>query len=151
MFTPNISVDAFDWSRTNLNFDACANAPAWWYNSRRGRQGRTPRGPNSFIFMQFSGKKLKNISTFGNWRTPLRKILDPTLQLKVRSHFAAATTAFFAATLLAMIALFTVQSSAQTLIHDAIVFSLTPPTMLDTIKLIGVSGRRHICRKLLVM
>ena len=39
-----------------------------------------PGGPNSFIFMQFSGKKLKNNSTFGSWRTPLGKILDPPLE-----------------------------------------------------------------------
>ena len=44
------------------------------------RQGRVPpRGPNSFIFMQFLANKLKNDSTFGSWRTPLGKILDPTL------------------------------------------------------------------------
>ena len=33
----------------------------------------------SFIFMQFSAKKLKNNSNFGSWRTPLGKILDPPL------------------------------------------------------------------------
>ena len=46
-----------------------------------GRQGRAPSpvGPNSFIFIQFSAKKLKNNNTFGSWRTPLGKILDPTL------------------------------------------------------------------------
>ena len=38
-----------------------------------------PGGPNSFIFMQFSGTKLKNNSTFGSWRPPLGKILDPPL------------------------------------------------------------------------
>ena len=49
--------------------------------SKRGRQGRAPpRGPNFFIFMQFQGKKLKNNSTFGSWRTPLGKILDPPLE-----------------------------------------------------------------------
>ena len=48
---------------------------------RDGRQGRAPLGgPNSFIFMQFSGTKLKNNSTFGGWRTPLGKILDPPLR-----------------------------------------------------------------------
>ena len=40
-----------------------------------------PGGPNSFIFMQFSAKKLKNNSTFGSCRTPLGKILDPPLLL----------------------------------------------------------------------
>ena len=44
----------------------------------RGRQGR-PREPNSFIFMQFLAKKLKNNSTFWSWRIPLGKILDPPL------------------------------------------------------------------------
>ena len=44
-----------------------------------GRQGRSPGGPNSFIFMQFSAKNMQNDSTFGSWRTPLRKILDPPL------------------------------------------------------------------------
>ena len=43
------------------------------------KDARPPWGPNSFIFMQFSGKKLKNNSTFGSWRTPLGKILDPPL------------------------------------------------------------------------
>ena len=38
-----------------------------------------PGGPNSFIFMQFSRIKLKSNSTFGSWRTPLGKILDPPL------------------------------------------------------------------------
>ena len=38
-----------------------------------------PGGPNSFIFMQFPGTKLKNNSTFGSWRPPLGKILDPPL------------------------------------------------------------------------
>ena len=38
-----------------------------------GRQGRAPGGPNSFIFMQFSAKKMKNNSTFGSWRTPWGK------------------------------------------------------------------------------
>ena len=28
-----------------------------------------PPGSNSFIFMQFSGNKLKTNSTFGSWRT----------------------------------------------------------------------------------
>ena len=37
------------------------------------RDARPPGGPNSFIFMQFSGTKLKNKSTFGSWRTPWGK------------------------------------------------------------------------------
>ena len=44
------------------------------------RDARPPLGPNSFIFMQFSGTKLKNNSTFGSWHTPLDKILDPPLR-----------------------------------------------------------------------
>ena len=48
--------------------------------SKMGRQGRTsPGGPNSFIFMQFSGTKLKNNSTFWELAHPLGKILDPPL------------------------------------------------------------------------
>ena len=43
--------------------------------SKGGRQGRAPPpgGPNSFIFMQFPGTKLKNNSTFGSWRPPWGK------------------------------------------------------------------------------
>ena len=47
----------------------------------KGGARDAPQGPNSFIFMQFSGTKLKNNSTFGSWRTPLGKILDPPLAL----------------------------------------------------------------------
>ena len=36
-------------------------------------------GPDSFIFKQFLAKQLKNNSTFGSWRSPLGKILDPLL------------------------------------------------------------------------
>ena len=43
-----------------------------WRIQGGGRQGRPP-GPNIFIFVQFSAKKLKNNSTFGNWRTPWGK------------------------------------------------------------------------------
>ena len=47
----------------------------------RGAPGTraSPGGPNSFIFMQFSAQNMQNNSTFGSWRTPLRKILDPPL------------------------------------------------------------------------
>ena len=48
----------------------------------RGRQGRPPVGPNSFIFMQFSSKKLKNnrlAHPFWELAHPLSKILDPPL------------------------------------------------------------------------
>ena len=37
------------------------------------RDARPAGGPNSFIFMQFSAKNLKNNSTFGSWRTPSGK------------------------------------------------------------------------------
>ena len=49
--------------------------------SKGGARDAPARGPNSFIFMQFSAKKLKNNSTFGSWRTPLGKILDPPLNV----------------------------------------------------------------------
>ena len=50
------------------------NVPTKRIGGSRGRQGRAPPGgPNSFIFMRFSAKKLKNNSTFGNWRTPWGK------------------------------------------------------------------------------
>ena len=39
----------------------------------KGGARDAPPGPNSFIFMQFSAKKMKNNSTFGSWRTPLGK------------------------------------------------------------------------------
>ena len=46
---------------------------------------RAPHGgPNSFIFMEFSGKKLKNNSTY--WELappPPGKILDPPLHCQV--------------------------------------------------------------------
>ena len=47
----------------------------------RGARNAPLGGPNSFIFMQFSAKNLKNNSTYGSWRTPLGKILDPPLEL----------------------------------------------------------------------
>ena len=40
---------------------------------------RIQGGPNSFIFMQFFGKNVKNNSNFGSWRPPPGKILDPPL------------------------------------------------------------------------
>ena len=49
--------------------------------SKGGARDTPPPGaPNSFIFMQFLGTKLKNNSTFGSWRTPVGKILDPPLR-----------------------------------------------------------------------
>ena len=43
-----------------------------------GHQGRL-RGPNSFIFMQFSAKKLQNNPNLGVGAPPLGKILDRPL------------------------------------------------------------------------
>ena len=57
-----------------------------WRIQARGRQGRPPRGPNSFIFMQFTAKKSEH-THFGSWRPHLRKILD--LQLKLFYHLFA--------------------------------------------------------------
>ena len=59
--------------------DVATATPCEWTlyiigRSKGGHQGRVPpEGPNSFIFMQFSGTKLKNNSTFGSWRTPWGK------------------------------------------------------------------------------
>ena len=48
--------------------------------SKGGRQGRAPPlGSKFFHFHAVFGKKLKNNSTFGSWRPPLGKILDPPL------------------------------------------------------------------------
>ena len=49
----------------------------------RGRQGCAPlpRVSKLFHFHAVFGKKLKNNSTFGSWRTPLGKILDPPLHI----------------------------------------------------------------------
>ena len=41
-----------------------------WRTQGGARPPSTLEGPNSFIFIQFSAKKLKNNSTFGSWRTP---------------------------------------------------------------------------------
>ena len=60
--------------------------PAVVIGGSKGAPGTPPRGQNSFIFMQFSAKNLKNNSTFGSWRTPLGKILDPTLVV-VKEYF----------------------------------------------------------------
>ena len=52
--------------------------PSMWIVSLadpKGYQGCAPcpQSPNSFIFMQFSARKLKNNSTFGSWCTPAGK------------------------------------------------------------------------------
>ena len=49
--------------------------------SKGGRQGRAPPpwGSKFFHFHAVFGKKIENNSTFGSWRTPLGKILDPPL------------------------------------------------------------------------
>ena len=43
------------------------------------RDARPPWGSKFFHFHAVFGKKLKNNSTFGSWRPPLGKILDPPL------------------------------------------------------------------------
>ena len=50
--------------------------------------GTPAGGPNYFTFMQFSAKNLQNNSTYGSWRTPLGKILDPPLP-SLSVHFCA--------------------------------------------------------------
>ena len=40
-----------------------------------------PGGPNSFIFMQFSAKNVKNNGTFGSWCILLGEILDLPLEM----------------------------------------------------------------------
>ena len=53
----------------------------WFFGLNKTRRATSP---NSFIFMHFSAKHLKNNSTFGSWHTPLGKILDPPLNME---HF----------------------------------------------------------------
>ena len=55
-----------------------ANVVFWW-KTRLFLHWQIQGGPNSSIFMQFSAKKLEKNNTFGSWRTPLGKILDPPL------------------------------------------------------------------------
>ena len=45
------------------------------------RDAQPPRGPNSFIFMQFLAKIINKHTHFGSWRPPPGKILDPPLNL----------------------------------------------------------------------
>ena len=53
-----------------------------------GRQGRAPpRGSKFFHFHAVFGKNVKNNSNFGSWRSPLEKILDPPLLIKVAPVF----------------------------------------------------------------
>ena len=47
----------------------------WGYPDKR----HVPRGPNTFIFMQFLADKIGKHTHFGSWRHPLGKILDPPL------------------------------------------------------------------------
>ena len=60
----------------------------WWFETKLASIGGSKRdappswGPNSFIFIPFSAKKIAKYSHFGSWR-PLRKILDPPLASSV--------------------------------------------------------------------
>ena len=47
-----------------------------------GTRAPPPRGPNSFIFMQFSAKMWKIIAILGVGAPPLGKILDPPLHIE---------------------------------------------------------------------
>ena len=47
-----------------------------------------------FHFHAVFGKKLKNNSTFGSWRTPLGKILDPPLLTPLLGNSGSATGLF---------------------------------------------------------
>ena len=73
------------YNRLNAGFQVTVEMRKTWKisgiigGSKGGARDARPPGPNSFIFMQFSAKKLKNNSTFGSWRIPLGKILDPPL------------------------------------------------------------------------
>ena len=55
--------------------------------SKEGRQGRAPppRRQNSFIFMQFSTKKLGSRSHFGSWRPPPP---DPPLHINIGKNIS---------------------------------------------------------------
>ena len=58
----------------DFTFAGCEWNPTLADQRGSARDAPPPRGgPNSFIFMQFSAKKLKNNSTFGSWRTPSGK------------------------------------------------------------------------------
>ena len=48
----------------------------WWI---QGGARDAPRGSKFFLFHAVFGEKMKNNSTFGSWRTPPGKILDPPL------------------------------------------------------------------------
>ena len=59
------------------------------------RDARPPGGPNSFIFMQFLAKKLKNNSTFGSWRPPPGENPGSATdygQISARNHHCKLTT-----------------------------------------------------------
>ena len=63
------------------------------------RRAPSPRGRDSFIFMQFLAQNVQNNTHFGSWRPHPRKILDPPLLIvtlvnaKIRfskQHFCSA-------------------------------------------------------------
>ena len=51
-----------------------------WRIQGGARDASPPWGSKFFYFHALFGKKLKNNGTFGSWRTPLGKILDPPLR-----------------------------------------------------------------------
>ena len=57
-----------------------------WRIQGDGAPGTHPGGSNSFIFIQFSAKKLQNNTTLGVG-VPLRKILDPPLEVDTSDMF----------------------------------------------------------------
>ena len=58
----------------NIDLSSCGEdvVPVHW-QIQGGARDAPPGGPNSFIFMQFSTKKLQNNSTVRSWRTPSGK------------------------------------------------------------------------------
>ena len=58
---------------------ACRCYIHWRIQGGGARDARPPWGSKFFHFHAVFGKKLKNNSTFGSWRPPLGKILDPPL------------------------------------------------------------------------
>ena len=52
-----------------------------WRIQGGGHQGRPCEGSKFFHFHAVLGKKIEKYSTFGSWRTPFGKILDPPLNV----------------------------------------------------------------------
>ena len=69
------SVKHFQWRIRDFTRDAKPNG-----GSKGSARDACPPGVQILSFScSFRQKKLKNKSTFGSWRNPLRKILDPPL------------------------------------------------------------------------